>query len=112
MLLPAGRGAASWLTGGGWVWPKTGAGLTASLVGLLTGHPSRGLSAPTASALPTAGVVYLFVTLAEVAWLIVSLLVLTRVVAHMGTWDARGASGSGRGWEGCSDSPECAATAA
>jgi type IV secretion system protein VirD4 len=76
MLLPAGRGAASWLTGAGWVWPKTEAGLTASLVGLLTGHPSRGLIAPTASALPTASVVYLLVTLVEVAWLIVSLLVL------------------------------------
>ena len=76
MLLPAGRGAASWLTGGGWVWPKTGAGLTASLVGLLTGHQSYGLPAPTASALPTASVVYLLVTLVELAWLIVSLLVL------------------------------------
>ena len=76
MLLPAGRGAASWLTGGGWVWPKTGAGLTASLVGLLTGHQSYGLPAPTASALPTASVVYLLVTLVELAWLIVSLFAL------------------------------------
>ena len=76
MLLPAGRGAASWLTGRGWVWPKTGAGLTASLIGLLAGHPSYGLTAPTASALPAAGVVYLLVTLVELAWLIVSLLIL------------------------------------
>ena len=76
ILLPACRGAASWLTGGGWVWPKTGAGLTASLVGLLTGHPSAGLTAPTASALPSGTVVYLLVSLVELAWLIVSLLVL------------------------------------
>ena len=75
-LLPAGRGAASWLTGAGWVWSENGAGLTASLVGLLTGHPSYGLPAPTASALPTASVVYLLVTLVELAWLIVSLLIL------------------------------------
>ena len=75
-LLPAGRGAATWLTGAGWVWSENGAGLTASLVGLLTGHPSYGLPAPTASALPTASVVYLLVTLVELAWLIVSLLVL------------------------------------
>jgi hypothetical protein len=76
MLLPAGRGAASWLTGAGWVWPNTGADLTASLEGLLTGHPSYGLAATPASAVPTAAVVYLLVALAEVAWLMVSLLVL------------------------------------
>jgi len=76
MLLPAGRGAASWLTGGGWVWPTTGAGLTASLVGLLAGHPSYGLSASTVAAVPGAGVVYLLVTVVELTWLIVSLLAL------------------------------------
>ena len=76
MLLPAGRGAASWLTGGGWVWPTTGAGMTASLIGQLTGHLSAGLTAPTASALPAAGVVYLLVAMVELAWLIVSLLAL------------------------------------
>jgi type IV secretion system protein VirD4 len=76
MLLPAGRGAASFMTGGGWAWPKTGAEMADSLVGLLTGHPWSGLGATTASALPTAGVVYLLVTLVELAWLIVSLLVL------------------------------------
>ena len=79
MLLPAGRGAASWLTGRGWVWPKTGAGLTASLIGLLAGHPLYGLTASTAStapAVPGAGVVYLLVSLTELAWLIVSLLLL------------------------------------
>lgn len=74
MVLPAGRGAASWLTGGGWVWPRPGPGLPASLAGLLTGHPSAGLSATTAAALPGGGVLYLVVASAEVAWLIVSLL--------------------------------------
>jgi len=74
MLLPAGRGAASWLTGAGWVWPRTGAALTASLVGLLVGHPGAGLTATPASSLPGVGVVYLVVVLAEVMWLIVGLL--------------------------------------
>ena len=37
LLVPAGRGASAWLTGGGWVWPTTEAGLTASLVGILEG---------------------------------------------------------------------------
>ena len=76
LLLPAGRGASSWLTGRGWVWPETGPGLTASVGGLLTGHPSYGLVATTASALPAAPVVYLVVAMVELTWLIVSLLVL------------------------------------
>jgi type IV secretion system protein VirD4 len=79
MLLPAGRGAASWLTGAGWVWPRTGAALTASLVGLLAGHPGAGLAATPAPALPAAAVVYLVVVLAEVTWLTLSLLAV-------GTW--------------------------
>ena len=76
MLLPAGRGAASWLTGGGWVWPESEPGLTASLAGLLAGHPSDGLSASTVTHLPASSVAYLVVVLAEVAWLIVSLFAL------------------------------------
>jgi len=73
-LLPAARGAATWLTGAGWVWPKNGTGLTASLAGLLAGHPAAGLTTAEASGLPAASVVYLVVVLAEVAWLIASLL--------------------------------------
>jgi len=73
-LLPAGRGAATWLTDAGWVWPETGAGLRASLAGLLTGHLAAGLTTADASGLPASGPVYLVVVLAEVAWLIVSLL--------------------------------------
>jgi type IV secretion system protein VirD4 len=77
-LLPAGRGAASWVTGGGWLWPRTGAGLTASMVGLLTAHPGAGLARVVAAGLPAAGVVYLLLALVEAAWLIVSLLALLR----------------------------------
>jgi len=69
-LLPAGRGTASWLTGAGWVWPRTGAGLTASLVGLVAGHPGAGLAG---TPVPGSGVVYLVVLLAELIWLGVSL---------------------------------------
>ena len=78
-LLAAGRGAATWLTGAGWVWPENGAGLTASLAGLLTGHPAAGLTTADATGLPASSVVYLVVVLAEVAWLIVTLLAV-------GTW--------------------------
>ncbi len=76
MLLPASRGAASWLTGGGWVWPKTGAALAASVGGLLAGHPSSGLAQTITSVLPSTGIVYLLVTLVELVWLIFSLLIL------------------------------------
>jgi type IV secretion system protein VirD4 len=74
MLLPAGRGAAAWLTGAGWVWPENGAGLTASLAGLLTGHLAAGLTTADATGLPASSPVYVVVVLAEVVWLIVSLL--------------------------------------
>src|SRR5450631_3775379 len=59
VLLPAGQGAASWLTGGGWLWPRAGAGLTASVGGLLAGHPGAGLAREAAAALPRPWVVYL-----------------------------------------------------
>ena len=74
MLLPAGQGVASWLTGAGWAWPSTGAALRASLVGLMTGHPYAALVAATAPARPGPGVVYLLLALSEVSWLVVSLL--------------------------------------
>jgi type IV secretion system protein VirD4 len=95
MLVPAGRGAASWLTGGGWVWPSTRAGLTASLVGLLAGHPSSGLVSTAASALPAAGVVYLVLSLLEVAWLVVSLLGLARWWRTWGPGMREGLAGRG-----------------
>jgi type IV secretion system protein VirD4 len=72
MLVPAGQGAASWLTGAGWVWPTAGA-LTANLVGLFEGHPASALAATAVSAAPSAGFVYLLVILFELAWLSVSL---------------------------------------
>jgi len=39
-LLPAGRGAATWLAGAGWAWPKAGTGLTASLAGFAVYGPN------------------------------------------------------------------------
>jgi type IV secretion system protein VirD4 len=41
VLLPVGQGVASWLFGGGYVWPH--GSLLASVGGLLTGHPGRGV---------------------------------------------------------------------
>jgi type IV secretion system protein VirD4 len=83
MLALAGRGAASWVAGGGWAWPRTEAGLSASLTGLLAGHPAAGLTTASASALPAAAVVYLVVVCAEAAWLTVSALA---ALAWWRTW--------------------------
>jgi type IV secretion system protein VirD4 len=74
VLLPAGRGAASWLAGGGWLWPQAGAGLTASVGGLLAGHPGAGLAREAAAALPRPWVVYLLLALVQAAWLSAGLL--------------------------------------
>ena len=74
MLLPCARGAASWLSGGGWVWPNTGPGLSASLLGPMGGHPLAGLVASTGAGLPGPSAVYALVTLFEAIWLVVSLL--------------------------------------
>jgi type IV secretion system protein VirD4 len=74
MLLPSARGAASWLSGAGWVWPDTGASLIASLLGPMSGHPLAALTATTAAGLPGPSVVYALVTVFEALWLVVSLL--------------------------------------
>jgi type IV secretion system protein VirD4 len=74
VLLPSARGAASWLSGGGWVWPTTGASLSASLLGPLSGHPLAGLVATSAAGLPSPPMVYALVALLEALWLVVSLL--------------------------------------
>jgi len=74
MLLPCARGAASWLSGGGWVWPSTGPSLSASMLGPMGGHPLAGLVATTAAGLPGPSAVYALVTLFEALWLAVSLL--------------------------------------
>ena len=58
MLLPTGRGAATLLTGGGWVWPDGWAALIASTGGLLTGDVTAGLDAGGVAALPSSAVVY------------------------------------------------------
>jgi type IV secretion system protein VirD4 len=65
LLLPAGQGAASWLFGGGFVWPH--GSLLHSVGGLLAGQAGRGLAAKDVAHLASGPLIYLLVALAELA---------------------------------------------
>src|SRR5687768_5493203 len=69
LLLPAGRGVAAVIAGGGWVWPTDGASLAASVGGLLVGDPETGLDATQAAALPGTPAVYAVTAVLLVAFL-------------------------------------------
>jgi len=58
LILPAARGAAAFLLGGGWVWPAGGRELVAAVGGLATGDLGAGLTPAQAAAVPAAGLVY------------------------------------------------------
>jgi hypothetical protein len=64
LSLPVGQAVASWLFGGGYVWPRES--LLASIGGLLTGHPGRGLAARSAAGLASSAWVYTLITVLEV----------------------------------------------
>src|SRR3954451_9172560 len=72
LLLPAGRGVAAMLAGGGWVWPTDGPALASSVGGLLVGDPDTGLDATRAAALPGTPAVYAVIAVLLVAFLIAS----------------------------------------
>ena len=65
LALPAAQGLAFALRGDGFVWP--GPELGASLLGLLTGEPGRGLPSELVAALPPAALVYAATALVELA---------------------------------------------
>jgi type IV secretion system protein VirD4 len=73
LLLPVGQGVASWLFGGGFVWPR-GSVLT-SVGGLLTGHTGRGVAVSSIADLAASAWIYLLiasvelVALAAAGWL-------------------------------------------
>ncbi|HEY3713186.1 MAG TPA: hypothetical protein VGL39_01565 [Jatrophihabitantaceae bacterium] len=75
MLLPAGRGLASYLTGHGFLWPHSNPRILASIGGLLTGHIDRGLNPAGLVTLPSPPVVYALIVAGEIlltgltAWL-------------------------------------------
>jgi type IV secretion system protein VirD4 len=70
LLVPVGQGVASWLFGGGFVWPH--GSLLAGVGGLLTGHPGRGVAARSAADLACSAWVYTLITLVELVALAAS----------------------------------------
>jgi type IV secretion system protein VirD4 len=68
LLLPVGQGVASWMFGGGFVWPSES--LLASVGGLLTGHPGRGVAVTSAGDLPSSAWVYPLITALELVALV------------------------------------------
>jgi type IV secretion system protein VirD4 len=63
LLLPVGQGVASWLFGGGYVWPHES--LLAGVGGLLTGHPGRGVAMTSAGDLASSALIYALITVLE-----------------------------------------------
>jgi type IV secretion system protein VirD4 len=70
LLLPVGQGMASWLFGGGYAWPHES--LLASIGGLLTGHPGRGVAMTSAGDLASTARIYTLITLVELMALVVA----------------------------------------
>ncbi|SFE95727.1 type IV secretory system conjugative DNA transfer family protein [Blastococcus tunisiensis] len=78
LLLPAARGTAAAVFGGGWVWPAGSGALLASIGGLLSGDTAAGLDAVQVLLLPGAAVVYgvigavlmIFIAATGGAWLV------------------------------------------
>ena len=63
LLLPVGQGVASELFGGGYVWPRKS--LLASIGGLLTGRPGRGVAVRSVADLASSAWVYALITVVE-----------------------------------------------
>jgi type IV secretion system protein VirD4 len=63
LLLPVGQGVASQLFGGGFVWPRES--VPASIGGLLTGHPGRGVPVTSAADLASSAWIYTLITALE-----------------------------------------------
>jgi type IV secretion system protein VirD4 len=77
MLLPAGQGAACWLSSGVVVWPRGSTPLMHSVGGLMTGKPGEGLAGTDRVHLASTPLIYILIVLAELllvaatAWTIV-----------------------------------------
>lgn len=84
LMLPAGQGAAGLLFGRGWAWPHGSKGLLASLGGLLSGHPGRGLTTVQAARIPAAGAVYLLIVVGELLLLAAAVYAAVLWWRHLG----------------------------
>jgi type IV secretion system protein VirD4 len=93
LLLPGAQGAASWLFGGGFVWPH--GSLLHSIGGLLSGHPGLGLAARDVAHLASGPLIYLLVTLAELALFTTASWATVLWWRHLGPGAMQGMAGPG-----------------
>jgi len=84
LMLPAGRGAAAWLFGGGFVWPRGSAPLMDSLAGVLTGDLGRGLPPAEDGALASAAATYAVIGVGELLLVIGTVWAVTVWWRHFG----------------------------
>ncbi len=84
LMLPLGQGVAGVLIGRGWAWPQNKKGLPASVGGLISGHPGRGLTADQAAHVPAAVAVYLFIVLGELLLIALAVYALVLWWRHLG----------------------------
>jgi hypothetical protein len=70
LLLPVGQGVASWVFGGGFVWPHES--LLASVGGLLAGRPGRGVAVRSVADLASSAWIYVLIALVELVALAVA----------------------------------------
>jgi hypothetical protein len=85
-----GLGSASALFGRGWVWPRGTDTITHVLVGLLTGHPGRGLDPRQARMVAGPLAVYLCVAACELAVIVAAVVGGVLVARYRRPGDARG----------------------
>ena len=96
LLIPAGRGAATWLVGRGFCWPQGSQALLHSVGGLLTGDTGAGLSGAQASSVAPAPLIVLTVSVGEL------LLIAASVAAAVAWWRHLGPAAL----QGMADRPE------
>jgi hypothetical protein len=80
---------ASFVFGGGWVWPHGVLGATRELGALLRGHPARGLDQTEAQRVPGAVAVWVAVLFIEAVVVVVGVVVCRRATETVRPSDAR-----------------------
>jgi type IV secretion system protein VirD4 len=93
LLLPGGQGTASWLFGGGFVWPH--GSLLQSVGGLLTVQAGRGLAAKDVAHLASIPLIYLITLLAELVLFTVTVWGVVLWWRYLGPGAMQGMAGRG-----------------
>jgi hypothetical protein len=97
LMLPGGQGAAGAVFGRGWVWPEGGRALLASIGGLFSGRPGRGLTVGEAARIPAAGSVYLLILIGELLLAAAAIYAVVLWWRHLGPGAHLGMADRGEG---------------